>query len=190
MRQNNRLSDYELMDCIEQGLGKFGSSMKYAVTWRMVALGDPPKEGILTNPQAFVSNLITLAQGTGILMFEAGTSGVRISGNSLASNDIGIGLYFDTSRSIHMHGNNVLSGREYGLVIYDESESFTGNTISNTPVGVGVVSDTSGLTAVASGSDTFSSSVQIDCQGYSANGGSLPATLVREIIREKVVFSE
>jgi hypothetical protein len=51
------LSDYELMECIERGLAKFGSNVKYAVIWRMVVLGDSPKEGILAKPQAFVSAL-------------------------------------------------------------------------------------------------------------------------------------
>lgn len=51
------LSDYEMMECIEEGLNKFGSSIKYAVMWRMVVLGDSPREGILAKPEAFVSAL-------------------------------------------------------------------------------------------------------------------------------------
>jgi hypothetical protein len=56
-QRNLPLNDYDLMECIEKGLGKFGPGIKYAVMWRMVVLGDSPKEGILVNPQAFVSAL-------------------------------------------------------------------------------------------------------------------------------------
>jgi hypothetical protein len=56
-RRSRAMSDYEIMECIEQGLSKFGSSIKYAVMWRMVVLGDSPREGILANPEAFVSAL-------------------------------------------------------------------------------------------------------------------------------------
>lgn len=51
------LSDYELLECIEAGLAKFGPGIEYSVMWRMVILGDSPKEGILANPQAFVAAL-------------------------------------------------------------------------------------------------------------------------------------
>jgi hypothetical protein len=57
LQRNRPLNDYDLMECIEKGLGKFGSGIKYAIMWRMVVLGDSPKEGILVNPQAFVSAL-------------------------------------------------------------------------------------------------------------------------------------
>ncbi len=58
MSQRNRpLNDYDLMDCIEEGLNKFGPGITYTVMWRMVVLGDSPKEGILVNPHAFVSAL-------------------------------------------------------------------------------------------------------------------------------------
>ena len=65
------LSDYELMECIERGLNRFGPAVKYTVMWRMVVLGKAPKQGILVNPSAFrealksifgsSSNLIELA---------------------------------------------------------------------------------------------------------------------------------
>jgi hypothetical protein len=56
--QHSRLlNDYDIMDCIEEGLNKFGPGIKYAVMWRMVVQGASPKEGILANPQAFVSAL-------------------------------------------------------------------------------------------------------------------------------------
>jgi hypothetical protein len=46
------LDDYELMDCIENGLNRFGPGIKYAVMWRMVVLKESPKEGIPTRPEA------------------------------------------------------------------------------------------------------------------------------------------
>jgi hypothetical protein len=51
------LNDYDLMECIEEGLDKFGPGIKYSVMWRMVVQGDSPKEGILVNPKAFLSAL-------------------------------------------------------------------------------------------------------------------------------------
>src|SRR5487761_59910 len=55
MSQSSRpLGDYELMECIECGLNRFGPSIKYTVMWRMVVLGDAPKEGILVKPKALV----------------------------------------------------------------------------------------------------------------------------------------
>ena len=47
------LDNYELMECIEKGLDRFGSSIKYSVMWRMVVLKEAPKEGITVKPEAF-----------------------------------------------------------------------------------------------------------------------------------------
>lgn len=47
------LDDYELMDCIERGLNRFGPGIKYAVMWRMIVLKESPKEGIPARPEAF-----------------------------------------------------------------------------------------------------------------------------------------
>jgi nitrous oxidase accessory protein NosD len=116
------------------------------------------------------NDLITEAQGTGILTYRAGSSGVTISGNTLSTNDIAIALYLDTSGTISPTGNTILSSKYYGIVIYDESQSILGNTISNTPVGIAAVSDTSGLTVTAKFSDVFSN-VDTDCATYTANGG-------------------
>ncbi len=55
--KQHSLNDYDLMECIDEGLGKFGPGIKYAIMWRMIVLGDSPKEGILANPQAFVTAL-------------------------------------------------------------------------------------------------------------------------------------
>ena len=56
---NNRksLNDYELMQCIGSGLDKFGPEIKYTVYWRMVALNQAPREGIIPNPKGFMSAL-------------------------------------------------------------------------------------------------------------------------------------
>lgn len=51
------LDNYELMECIEKGLDRFGSSIKYAVMWRMVVLKQAPREGITEKPEAFRSAL-------------------------------------------------------------------------------------------------------------------------------------
>lgn len=58
MAQGNLpLNDYDLMECIEAGLNRFGRAIKYSVMWRMIVLGDAPKEGILVKPEAFIAAL-------------------------------------------------------------------------------------------------------------------------------------
>ncbi len=51
------LDDYELMQCIDSGLNKFGPGIKYTVYWRMVVLNQSPSEGIIANPEGFVTAL-------------------------------------------------------------------------------------------------------------------------------------
>jgi hypothetical protein len=51
------LDDYELMQCIDSGLEKFGPGIKYTVYWRMVVLDQAPNEGIIANPQGFLEAL-------------------------------------------------------------------------------------------------------------------------------------
>ncbi|MEM3803417.1 MAG: right-handed parallel beta-helix repeat-containing protein [Conexivisphaerales archaeon] len=116
------------------------------------------------------SNLVSQSQGTGILVYDAGTSGVTISGNALNSNDIGIGIYLDKSGTVSPTSNTI-DGGIYGLVLYDENETINGNVFSNMPTGIDVVADTSGITAIASGTDQFTSGVNVDCQETSVNGG-------------------
>ncbi len=116
------------------------------------------------------NDLINAAQGTGILLYQAGSSGVSITGNTLSANDIGIGMYLDPSGTVTTTGNTLQSNKYYGVVVYDENETVSGNTLSSTPVGLGVVSDTSGLTAILTYTDSFSN-VDTNCQAYTANGG-------------------
>lgn len=51
------LDDYELMECIDEGLDLFGSNLRYLVYWRMTILSNLPRGGILANPEAFVKGL-------------------------------------------------------------------------------------------------------------------------------------
>ena len=51
------MDDYELMECIDDGLDLFGSNLRYLVYWRMTILSNLPRGGILTNPEAFVKGL-------------------------------------------------------------------------------------------------------------------------------------
>ena len=51
------LDDYELMECIDEGLDLFGSNLRYVVYWRMTILNNLPRGGILTNPEAFLKAL-------------------------------------------------------------------------------------------------------------------------------------
>ncbi len=57
MSKKEALDDYELIQCIDGALNKFGPGIKYTVYWRMVVLNQSPREGILGNPQAFVEAL-------------------------------------------------------------------------------------------------------------------------------------
>ena len=47
---NCKLDDYELMECIDEGLNLFGPNIRYTVYWRMVILQDMPREGICQIP--------------------------------------------------------------------------------------------------------------------------------------------
>lgn len=51
------LTDYDLMGRIEQGLNRFGPALKYAVMWRMVIMGESPKERILVKFKGFLAAL-------------------------------------------------------------------------------------------------------------------------------------
>lgn len=52
-----KLDDYGIMECIDEGLDLFGSNLRYLVYWRMTILNNMPRGGILTNPEAFVKGL-------------------------------------------------------------------------------------------------------------------------------------
>ncbi len=81
-RISRPLGDYELMECIERGLNRFGPGIKYAVMWRMVVLGDAPKEGILINPDAFVTALKSIFGNSAELMEQAIVDEVKARLNS------------------------------------------------------------------------------------------------------------
>lgn len=51
------LDDYEVMQCIDSALDKFGPGIKYTVYWRMVVLNQAPSEGIIANPEGFAAAL-------------------------------------------------------------------------------------------------------------------------------------
>jgi hypothetical protein len=51
------LDEYELIECIDEGLDLFGPSLRYTIYWRMVVLQNAPREGILANPTPFISAL-------------------------------------------------------------------------------------------------------------------------------------
>ena len=82
-------------------------------------------------------NLITLAQGTGILTYESG-AGTSVSGNTVKGNDLGIALYCD---SVNVDRNRVQTSGDDGIVAYDGSYQITNNVISASPIGIAMVSD-------------------------------------------------
>lgn len=51
------MDEYELIECIDDGLNLFGPSLRYTVYWRMFVLHNAPREGILVNPALFVEAL-------------------------------------------------------------------------------------------------------------------------------------
>ncbi|HZW58214.1 MAG TPA: hypothetical protein VFF30_18140 [Nitrososphaerales archaeon] len=51
------LDTYDLLDCIDRGLGRVGPATRYKVYWRMVVQRSAPSEGIIANPEAFVAAL-------------------------------------------------------------------------------------------------------------------------------------
>lgn len=102
--------------------------------------------------------LTTTDFGLGIVIQQS-PGPVEISGNTLAGNDVGILMFFDTG-SVTATSNTVSGSTEAGLAIWDEyvsSQSATDNSFSNEPVGIAAISDMSGLndTVTVSG-NTFS----------------------------------
>ncbi len=63
------MDDYEIMECIDEGLNLFGPNIKYTVYWRMTILNNLPREGILVNPEAFVKGLQSIF-GPGAALIE------------------------------------------------------------------------------------------------------------------------
>jgi hypothetical protein len=51
------LDDFEIMDCIDAGLNRFGPGIKYAVYWTSVVMSNSKTDGILTHPENFVAAL-------------------------------------------------------------------------------------------------------------------------------------
>jgi hypothetical protein len=51
------LDDFEIMECIDAGLNRFGPGIKYAVYWTSVVMNSSPTDGILTHPENFVAAL-------------------------------------------------------------------------------------------------------------------------------------
>ena len=117
------------------------------------------------------SDLVNTVQATGILTY--GASGpITISGNTLASNDVGTFLQSDTG-AITVTSNTISSSIYVGVAVYDESQIVSLSTFSSTPVGIEAASDTSGLTATATVSgNTFSSSVITPFLTEAAPGGT------------------
>jgi hypothetical protein len=51
------LDDFEIMECIDAGLNRFGPGIKYAVYWTSVVMNNSRTDGILTHPENFVAAL-------------------------------------------------------------------------------------------------------------------------------------
>ena len=64
------MDDYELMECIDDGLNLFGPNIRYTVYWRMTILNNMPRDGILVNPEAFIKGIESIF-GSGAKQIEA-----------------------------------------------------------------------------------------------------------------------
>ena len=64
------MDDFELMECVDEGLNLFGSNIRYTIYWRMTILNNIPREGILVNPEAFVRGIESIF-GAGASRIEA-----------------------------------------------------------------------------------------------------------------------
>jgi len=93
------------------------------------------------------SNLITQAQGTGILTYQSASS-TQVSGNTLTGNDLGVGSYLD-SGPLTVRSNTIQSSTFAGIVQYDGTYVASRNTLSGNPLGVAVISDGSGPNVVS-----------------------------------------
>ena len=107
--------------------------------------------------------------GTGILTYES-AGAVTISENTLTGNDIGIFGVSDAEPVVSI--SNIISGSTYaGVVVYDESQTVSGNAFVSEPVGIEAISDTSGVTAIATVSCNTFTSVSTQTYRETANGG-------------------
>ncbi len=116
------------------------------------------------------SDMITTGgPGTGILTYET-TGAVTISENTLTGNDVGIFGYLDTGPVVSI--SNIISGSTYaGVVVYDESQTVSGNAFVSEPIAIEAVSDTSGITATARYSCNTFTSVSTQTYREAVNGG-------------------
>jgi hypothetical protein len=51
------VDDYEIIECIDDGLDRFGQSIKYTIYWRLTILHSVPRGGILASSEAFVQEI-------------------------------------------------------------------------------------------------------------------------------------
>ena len=51
------VDDYEIIECIDDGLDGFGQSIKFTIYWRLTILHSVPHSGILANPEAFMQEI-------------------------------------------------------------------------------------------------------------------------------------
>jgi hypothetical protein len=94
--------------------------------------------------------------GTGILTYQS-AGAVTISENTLTGNDVGILGYQDAGPVVSI--SNIILGSTYvGVVVYDESQTVSGNAFVSEPVGIEAVSD----------SPTFPATARVSCNTFTA----------------------
>jgi parallel beta-helix repeat protein len=120
------------------------------------------------------TDLVNQQQSCGIMTYEA-SSNVNMTGNYLTGDDIGICLGVDPGR-ISTSGNMVNGSTYAGIEVYDESQTVSGNTISNLQYGIVPISDASNFPATVHYSDTFNS-VSTSCYPLQVSPGVATCTL-------------
>jgi hypothetical protein len=137
------------------------------------------------------SNYVTLYQASGILTYGSG-AGTVVSDNTVSGNDMGI---YDGADTVQLANNHLQNNRYEGMFLNDGTYTASNNKISNSPIGIAIVSDggvANPTTATLKDNNligTFSTAqVQLVAYTGAPNGGANnePATLTLHKFSETV----
>ena len=103
-------------------------------------------------PACLTSDMIASAgPSAGILLYQA-NGPITISGNTLTGNDAGIAMTYDTG-DVTTTSNSIAGSTYVGALVYDESQTVSGNTFSGNPVDIEAVSDSPSFPTTVTVSD-------------------------------------
>jgi len=60
------LEEYDLLQCIDRGMERFGSYLKQTIYWRMTILYGSQREAVITNPEIFAKTIEEISDGSSV----------------------------------------------------------------------------------------------------------------------------